>query len=172
MFGSCCVPFSKKREMETRSDCARRRRVGLAADTQFVVKLSGDCRRKWLDIRFVVAAVRCTSKRERFVAAVVDLVNSHTLAKGYGSRWCLLQYRTYSNKRRGHLISTPIPYMHDWEMYSHISSDSFSNIVYSYSKSIQKHNFTEWRKRRITNVFSNWISLLSYGGIFPLRTNR
>ena len=71
MFGSCCVPFSKKREMETRSDCARRRRVGLAADMQFVVKLSGECRGKWLDICFGVAMVRCTPTRERFVVAVV-----------------------------------------------------------------------------------------------------
>ena len=112
MFGSCCVPFSKKREMETRSDCARRRRVGLAADTHFVVKLSGDCRGKWFDIRFDVAVVRCTSKRERFVAAVVALVNCHTLAKGYGSRWCLIQYRTYITKRRGRLVRTTIPYIY------------------------------------------------------------
>ena len=95
------------------SDCARRRRVDLAADTQFVVKLSGDCRRKWLDIRFGVAAVRCTSKRERFPAAVFDLVNSHTFAKGHGSRWFLLQYRKYPTKRRGRLVRTPIPYIHD-----------------------------------------------------------
>ena len=150
MFGSCCVPFSKKREMETRSDCARRRRVVLAADTQYVVKLSGDCRGKWLDIRFGVAAVRCTSNRERFVAAVVDLVNSHTLAKGYGqygSRWYLLQYRTYTTKRHGRLVRTPIPYIYTTER------DKFSNILYSYSKYILEKNLTEWPKRRITNVF-------------------
>ena len=129
--------------METSSDCARRRRAGLAADTQFVVILSGDCRGKWLDIRFGVAAVRCTSNRKRFDAAVVDLVNSHMLAKRYGSRWCLLQYHKYTTKRRGRLVLTPVPYIHDREVYSHISRDSFSNIVYSYSKSIQKHNFTE-----------------------------
>ena len=147
MFSSCCVPLSKNREMETRCDCARRRRVGLAADTQFVVKLSGDCRGKWLDIRFGVVAVRCTSKRERFVAAVVDLVNSHTLAKGYGPRWCLLQYRTYTTKRRGR---TPIPYIHDCEVYSHISREGLT----------------------FYNVFSKLISIVSYEGIFPLVINR
>ena len=111
MFGSCYVPFSKKREMETRSDCARRRRVGLAADTQFVVKLSGECRGKWLHIPFGVAAVRCTSNRERFVLAVVDLVNSFTLSKGHG-----------------HAGPIPIPYIHYQETWL---SGPYSNTVYT-----------------------------------------
>ena len=107
--------------METWSDCARRRRVCLA-DTQYVVKLSGECRRKWLDIRFGVAAVRFTSKRERFVVAVVDLVYSFTKGRGRlfllqyrkyttkrRGRLFLLQYRKYTTKRRGRLFRTPIP---------------------------------------------------------------
>ena len=63
MFGSCCVPFSKKREMETRSDCARRRRVGLAADTQFVVKL------RW---RVLMQMARCSLRRRNGWAHVED----------------------------------------------------------------------------------------------------
>ena len=38
-----------------------------------------------LPIRFGVTAVRCSSKTERIVMAVVDLVNSLTFAKGRGS---------------------------------------------------------------------------------------
>ena len=56
----------------------------MAADTQFVVKLSGDCQGKWLDIRFAFAGVRCTSNRKRFVETVVHLLISHMLAKGHG----------------------------------------------------------------------------------------
>ena len=133
MFCSCCVPFSKKRELETRSDCARRRRVGLATDTHFVVKLNGDYRGKWFDICFDVAVVRCTSKRERFVAAVVALVNCHTLANSHGSRWCLIQYRTFTTKRRGHLICTPIPYIHYQET---CSSSPYSNTVHSIPRDV------------------------------------
>ena len=137
MFSSCCVPFSKKRELETRSDCEQRRRIGLVADAQFVVKLSGDCRGNWLDIRFVVATVRCTSKRERererFVAAVIDLVNSLTLAKINGSRWFPLQYRIYTTKRRGRLVRTPIPYIHYQETWS---SGSYSNTVHTLPRDV------------------------------------
>ena len=125
MFGSCCVPFSKKREMETRSDCARRRRVGLAADTQFVVKLSGECWCKWLDVLFDVATVGRTWKMVRFFAAVVDLVNSLMLAMDHGSRWILFQYRTYTTKRRARSVRTPIPYI---GVQTHLEGSSHGDV--------------------------------------------
>ena len=107
--------------------------IFLLTNTQFAVKLSGDCRCKWVNIRFGVAVVRCTPTRERFVAAVVDLVNCHTLVKGHRSRWCLLQCRTYTTKRCGRLVGVPIPYIHYQETWS---SSRCSNTVHTLPRDV------------------------------------
>ena len=110
---------------------------------------------------------------ERFVAAVVDLVNSLILAMGHGSRWILFQYSTYTTKRRARAVRTPIPYI---GVQTHLG-DRLTEMLNSYGKSTLKQNLTEnvreWLKAvSLPIIGSKWNLIIHCGGMFLLGSNR